>query len=139
MTEQHQNDRQEYHREYWKKYKHRLHRVVVSLTPTEYKRIEKAAEFEGITLSKIVKRFALAYCDDTYVVPRDTVEKLNAIAFILRQYGNNVNQIARHFNADAKAGRFRECPEIFPTLVRIHAALQTMENEVKRIVESGEL
>lgn len=100
MTEKGDN-RKEYQKAYWSNYKEnkRRYQPRVSLTDTEYKTFSKLAKAEGISVSKLIKNMALAYQQESFLLPQSEIDKLNEFVYLIRNIANNINQMAHHSNS----------------------------------------
>lgn len=100
MTEKGDN-RKEYQKAYWSKYKDnkRRYQPRVSLTDTEYKTFSKLAKAEGVSVSKLIKNMALAYQQESFLLPQSEIDKLNEFVYLIRNIANNINQMAHHSNS----------------------------------------
>ncbi len=130
MPYKNKDQQQAYQREYYQKNKNRRRRVVVTLSVKEFATLDSAANKEKTSVAKLLKQFAVAYHNGTFVVPCTTAESLQHVIRILRNYGNLVNQIARNYNAEAKTGQFHYLPkEVRRTLEQIHSKLNRLEKQ----------
>ncbi len=83
---------------YNKEYGDRIHRVSVTLTPSEYRELETRADAEGVKVTTLVKNMALAYHQGQAIMPEPIQRELQELRFLLRNVANNINQIAHHSN-----------------------------------------
>ncbi len=95
------DNRKEYQKEYWTKYKAKKRRSQprISLTDAEYKTFRKLAKAEGISVSKLIKNMALAYQQESFLLPQPETDKLNEFVYLIRNIANNINQMAHHSNS----------------------------------------
>lgn len=120
------DNRKEYQKEYWSKYKakNRRSQPRISLTDAEYKTFSKLAKAEGISVSKLIKNMALAYQQESFLLPQSEIDKLNEFVYLIRNIANNINQMAHHSNS-------------IKAVVddgRVFDHLKKMEDEVKAFV-----
>lgn len=87
-----------YNREYQAEYKERMNRVSITLTNTEYAEIEQRAKAEGVKATTLVKNMALAYHQQSPIIPEPIAEELKELRFLIRNVANNINQIAHYSN-----------------------------------------
>jgi hypothetical protein len=83
---------------YNREYQERMHRIAVTLTPTEYRELSKRAQAEGVKTTTLVKNMAIAYHQGQAVMPEAVQSELQELRFLLRNVANNINQIAHHSN-----------------------------------------
>ena len=100
MTEK-GDDRKEYQKAYWSKYKDNTRRYQprISLTDTEFKTFSKLAKAEGISISKLIKNMAIAYQQESFLLPQSQLDKLDEFVYLVRNIANNINQMAHHSNS----------------------------------------
>ena len=73
-------------------------RINCSFTDKEYKKILSLATATGFNLSASLKKCAIAYIDNAYVVPLSLEERLSDLIFLTSNITNNINQIAKYAN-----------------------------------------
>jgi hypothetical protein len=83
---------------YNREYAERTHRVAVTLTPEEYRRLEKRAEALGIRPTTLAKELILSKSGKPETHPEIIRDELQQIKFLLRNVANNINQIAHYSN-----------------------------------------
>ena len=91
-----------YQKEYYEKHKKRIKKANVTLSVEEYKEFEKLALKEGLSVPEQIKRMAIAYKKKNYIVPKAHEEELQELILLLRNVGNNINQIAHRLHLQAK-------------------------------------
>ena len=77
----------------------RRHQPRIDLSEIQYQGFQKQAKAEGVSVSKLIKNMALAYQQESFLVPLSEREKLDEFVFLVRNIANNLNQIAHHSNA----------------------------------------
>jgi hypothetical protein len=83
---------------YNREYADRVHRVALTLTPSEYKELSTRARAEGVKTTTLVKNMALAYHQGQTIMSEPILKELQELRFLLRNVANNINQIAHHSN-----------------------------------------
>lgn len=83
---------------YNKEYSQRINRVSLTFTNAEYEELEKRAKAEGVKPTTLVKNMALAYHQQSPIIPETIKEELQELRFLIRNVANNINQIAHHSN-----------------------------------------
>lgn len=83
---------------YNKEYSQRTNRVSLTFTNAEYAELEKRAKAEGVKPTTLVKNMALAYHQQSPIIPETIKEELQELRFLIRNVANNINQIAHHSN-----------------------------------------
>ena len=93
-------DRKQYQKDYWSAYKAKKtrHQPRISLSDAEYKLFNQLAKAEGVSVSKLIKNMAIAYLQQSFLVPQSQTDKLNEFVYLVRNIANNINQIAHHSN-----------------------------------------
>lgn len=74
-------------------------RITINLTTDQHERLARAAAAAGIQLAPFVRSAALAYLDQSFVVPPRLDELLARLIQETRRVGTNVNQVAARVNA----------------------------------------
>jgi len=125
MTEKGDN-RKEYQKAYWEKYnsKKRRSQPRINLSDSEYKIFNQLAKKEGISVSKLIKNMAIAYQQESFLLPQSQIDKLDEFVYLIRNIANNINQIAHHSNT-------------VKTVVddgRVFEHLKSMEVQVKNFI-----
>jgi hypothetical protein len=87
-----------YNKEYKAEYKERVHRVTLGFSKSEYTEIEQRAKKEGVKPTTLIRNMAIAYHQQTPIVPESIKEELQELRFLIRNVANNINQIAHHSN-----------------------------------------
>jgi hypothetical protein len=83
---------------YNKEYSQRTNRVSLTFTNAEYAELEKRAKAENVKPTTLVKNMALAYHQQSPIIPETIKEELQELRFLIRNVANNINQIAHHSN-----------------------------------------
>lgn len=88
-----------YQKSYQKKYKAKHKTVSVSLTKSDYKRLEEAAKQAGVTkLATMMRQLTFSALDGDAILPESIAEGLKEHNMLLRNIANNINQIAHASN-----------------------------------------
>ncbi len=95
-------ERKAYNQQYHQANKDRAKRIYYTLTPAEYRDIEKRAKVEGENIHTLIKNMALAYHQQAPIMPEMIRDELQELRFLLRNVANNINQIAHHSNTIRK-------------------------------------
>ena len=74
-------------------------RVTVNLTTDQHDSLAQAAAGAGVQVAPYVRSAALAYLDQSFVVPPRLDELLARLIQETRRVGTNVNQVAARVNA----------------------------------------
>ena len=74
-------------------------RITINLRADQHQRIAQAAAAAGIPTAAFVRSAALAYLDQSFVVPPRLDELLARLIQETRRVGTNVNQVAARVNA----------------------------------------
>ena len=104
-------------------------RATVNLSPDEYLCMVTSAERHGEKIATHIKRLALAKLSDSYLVPPDITERMDALLAVMRGIGNNLNQLARHSN---EMRAFMETREVQLQLRRLDDELRQFLTEPKK-------
>ena len=125
MTEKGDN-RKAYQKAYWEKYnsKKRRSQPRINLSDSEYKIFNQLAKKEGISVSKLIKNMAIAYQQESFLLPQSQLDKLDEFVYLIRNIANNINQIAHHSNT-------------VKTVVddgRVFEHLKSIEDQVKNFI-----
>lgn len=110
----------EYHRQYYKRYKDRRIRVETRFSKSEYALLKQSAKQHGKRTSTHLKASALAYMEQSYVVPDEKL--LQDLKLQIRAIGNNVNQIA--FQANSSRGKVVDVQSLFSQLNRLEKLIE---------------
>jgi len=89
-----------YQRAYRLRYRQSHMKRSITLTQAEDRLFVRRAREERSSVAMLIKRMALAYVRQERLVPHELQERLDAITLLLRNYGNNLNQIAHRLNVD---------------------------------------
>jgi hypothetical protein len=73
-------------------------RVNCSFSSKEFRKLKSEAKKAGLSPTAFLKKSAFAYMQKEFLVPQEQGEKLNQAIYLLRQIGNNTNQIAAKAN-----------------------------------------
>lgn len=87
-----------YNKQYKAEYNQRVKRVYLVFSQSEYDEIEKRAKSENVKPATLVKNMALAYHQQSPIIPESLKEELKELRFLIRNVANNINQIAHHSN-----------------------------------------
>lgn len=101
-----------------------VRRVSATLAPDEYQRLMDSARAQGERATTHLKRCALAYLDNRYLVPPDIETRLDALLAVMRGIGNNLNQLARHSNE----------MRYFLDTEEVRLQIRRLDEEVRRFV-----
>jgi len=90
-----------YQKEYWSNYKTKKKRIQprINLSESEYIIFHQLAEDENTSVSKLIKNMALAYQQESFLLPQSHLEKIEEFIHLTRNIANNINQIAHHSNS----------------------------------------
>ncbi len=77
-------------------------RLDCTLTHEQFRQIKKEARKAGMPPTTFFRKAALAYIDQTYLVPRQVENPLAITVSLLRNMANNLNQIAKYTNTFQK-------------------------------------
>lgn len=91
-------DRREYLKKKNRERKETHTRFELSLPNNKAEPFQKLAKKEGISPNALIFRFAQAYLDESYIVPKPLKKRLDEHNFLVRNVANNINQIARSSN-----------------------------------------
>lgn len=88
-------------KDYFKQYQETRKRVNVSFSPDEFESIQKLCEALNILGNKVapatlVRRLTLAMLKGERLPDGETAQELRNLSFLLRNFSNNLNQIARN-------------------------------------------
>ena len=97
------------------------------VTKQDFARIKKRASLTGLKPTCFFKKSALAYLDQSFVVPADIKNNLQTVIFLMRNMTNNFNQIAKHSN------RFQQI--CFPNILTANQTLLELEALIKNFVK----
>lgn len=78
-------------------------RIILRLTPSEYKEFDKYRKKTGLTVSELSRILLLRHYDK--IPNAENMATLHALKYELNQYGNNFNQIAKALNAILKSDK----------------------------------
>jgi len=117
--------RKNYQKTYRQKYRHLIKRVNCTLLKDEYEELSRQASKAGLKLTPYVKRAAFAYTKQEYIVPRKVEEELREIIWLLRNIGNNLNQLAARANTLKKTTVF--------DLMKAKKSIHDLETTIKNL------
>jgi len=100
-------------------------RFELSLPNAQAKPFQKLARKEGVKPNTLILRFAQAYMDETYIVPKALKKRLDEHNFLIRNIANNINQIAHSSNIFHDA----EKQNILKHLEQLNTTVQVLVNE----------
>lgn len=103
-------------------------RINCTLTKAEYAAVEKRAQRLKMKPTACLKALALAYSEQSYLVPANVEAKLEAVVFLLRNIANNVNQVARRANQTRQAS--------FQDYLMLKEEVMTLEDRIKRAIRN---
>lgn len=83
-------------------YKQNKKRLTVSMDLVDFENIQKHAKKSGITPTTFLRACSLAYLKDERVPSKQAEKNISELVFLLRNLGNNINQIARQSNTIQK-------------------------------------
>jgi len=108
-----------------------------ALTNAEDRIFALRAKDERTSVPMLIKRMALAYTRQERFIPREQCDRLDAVTLLLRNYGNNLNQIAHRLNLDTVYRRV--APSTFQALDILRdlfKGFQTLEMEIKQQINA---
>ena len=115
--------------EYLKKYreenKGKTKRISVTLSPDEFKQLEKMANTEKIKPTPLLKKLAFSSLEKKADFPLDVSADFGDLVHILRGVANNINQMAKHSNTIKRVADES----------RLFTLLKTIEDENKKFLE----
>ena len=114
-----------YRRKYWQQYKSRHGRVYGTLTKTEFAEIKAIAKYNGRSVWDQIWIESCAYRSQKFLPPKEIEDQIHRLYSELRRAGNNLNQIARHYNK----GRVHH-----PMLLDASHTLEKLEEAVSQFV-----
>ena len=103
-------------------------RINCTLTKAEYAAVENRAHRLKMKPTACFKALALAYSEGRYLVPISVEAKLEAVAFLLRNIANNVNQVARRANQTRQAS--------FQDYLVLKEEVMTLEDRIKQAIRN---
>ncbi len=103
----HEN-RREYMRSYIKKYRQKrtAKRVSISFTPSEFTLLKSRADAQGMRPSRYLREIYFAFHEDERILSPEIQNAVLDMMVQLRGAANNINQIAKHLNTEAKSRPF---------------------------------
>lgn len=118
-----------YQKEYWSTYKTQKKRIQprINLTGPEFKLFHQLATDESISISKLIKNMAIAYQQESFLLPKSHLEKIEEFVHLVRNIANNINQIAHHSNSIKSVVNEG----------RIFEHLKSLEDEFKIFISNG--
>jgi len=101
-------NRREYMRSYMKKYRqnHKAKRVLLLFTPTEFTLLKSRADAQSVSVSRHLREVYVAFHGDERLLPPEVQKAVLDMMVQLRGAANNINQIAKHLNTEAKSRPF---------------------------------
>lgn len=119
-------DRTTYQKDYWSDYKTKNKRIQprINLSESEYKIFSKLAKHENISVSKLIKNMALAYHQESFLLPQTHLDRIDEFIYLVRNIANNINQIAHHSNSI----------KLVVDEGRVFAHLKSLEDEFKTFI-----
>ena len=122
-----------YQRAYRLRYKQTHKKRSITLTKAEDRLFVRRAKEERISAATLIKRMALAYVRQERFVPSELLDRLDGITFLLRNYGNNLNQIAHRLNVDTVYRRVHPSSIQALNILRdLYDGFQSLESEIKQ-------
>lgn len=109
-------------------YNHVVRRVNCTLTKPEHAELCRIAVRAGYKLTVYLKKAALAYERQQFVVPLDVEAKLQKIILVMRNIGANLNQIA------ARVNRRRVAAEV--DIGKTRALVDHLEDMIKTFIRN---
>jgi len=91
-------DRREYLKKKNQERKKTHTRFELSIPNSQAQPFKSLAKKEGVSANTLILRFAQAYLDESYIVPKRLKKRLDEHNFLIRNVANNVNQIAHSSN-----------------------------------------
>lgn len=88
--------RSDYQRAYRQSHKAHAKRVSLTLSMSEYRRVQKLASGDGVALATFLKHRAFAALEKRPELPAEIVAQLADLDRVIRNIANNVNQMARY-------------------------------------------
>ena len=119
--------REDYQREYQRKYKNQAKRVKLTFSMDEISPLEATAHSSDVPLAQFIKKLALQAFDNRTVpsLPEEVEERLADLDRLIRNIANNVNQMAHLSN---RIERVLDEQEVF-----LH--LSSLEKELRSSIE----
>jgi len=88
--------RREYQKSYRKEHAERHRRISISVSSAEYAALQHLARKEKTKVTSLVKEYAFAGMSGTLAVPKELLDELQQLRFLIRNIANNVNQAAHY-------------------------------------------
>jgi hypothetical protein len=127
-----------YQRSYRLQYKATHTKRSITLTNAEDRIFARHAKDERTSVPMLIKRMALAYTRQERFIPRELCDRLDTATLLLRNYGNNLNQIAHRLNIDTIYRRV--APSTFQALDILRdlfKGFQTLEMEINQHIKTA--
>lgn len=116
-------------REDKREYRNQRKEYVLILSREDARRLEVFATAKHMSPQEFIKALLGAYTGDSgYVLPADSV--LKDLVLEIRRIGNNINQVARHVNADASVS--------LDDIRQLKRQLETVEQKIVQAVTNPE-
>lgn len=90
--------RSDYQKTYRQKYSEKHRRISISVSNAEYSALEQMARREDMKVTTLVREYTFAGLTNTLCVPKELMEELQQLRFLVRNIANNVNQAAHYSN-----------------------------------------
>ena len=120
-------DRKQYQAQYDQKRRDSHRAVKVTLTWSQYRRFEKVAGLEQLSVSRLLVALADSKLQNAPFVDHATQEKLTDIVRLLRSSGNSINQISHACNLGMYGNE-----DGVPLLTQIYDGLEQVEVFIKK-------
>lgn len=127
-----------YQKEYRKEYKTKKKRCNLTLTNQEYERMKKLAKRNNLTLPNQVKKLAMATLEEQQDVPAHIQKKLDDIQYELSMMGNNINQLAKHWNTQSLIKQGQIDQDFKPIMKGVFEGLNHMKEKVHQMAKESE-
>lgn len=126
-----------YQRAYRLAYKKTRRKRSVTLTQAEDRLFARRASEERTSVAMLIKRMALANIRQDRLVPQNLLDQLNTITLLLRNYGNNLNQIAHRLNIDTVYRRVHPSTAQALDLLRdLYKGFQALEQKINQQIKA---
>jgi hypothetical protein len=126
-----------YQRSYRLQYKATRTKRSITLTNAEDRIFVRRAKEERVSVAILIKRMALAYARQERFIPHELCERLDAVTLLLRNYGNNLNQIAHRLNLDTVYRRVSPSTiQALDILRDLFKGFQTLEMEINQQINA---
>lgn len=127
VSERRRQRRNAYMRGYMRAYRQAAHRLSLSLSHEEHRRLAWEAEAVGCTPTACFHAAAFAYFDRRTLLPKAYADNIAEAIGEIRRVGNNINQLAYHANARRKTTQrdLQEARRLLTALEAVVARLLT--------------